>query len=172
MTAALPFVSLGLSFLGGMQQRNAVEAQGQAAIQQQRAQAQADVYNRQISLQNADTVKQQTTAQLETQEKQKRLRAGQAIANAGASGIGIENFEDVFRSNSAEEELDLLTIQSEGALKANQYIQQANLYGMSGQAALDQVPYIKSATRSSKAASVISGVSSGIQSYSAMKGGL
>jgi len=42
MPAALPFISLGLNFLGGMQQRNAAEAQGQAAIQQQRAQAQAD----------------------------------------------------------------------------------------------------------------------------------
>ncbi len=165
MTAALPFVALGLNVFQSMQQNKATDAQAKAAMLQQQAQASANKYNQSIALQNAGIVDQQTKANIEIQDKQRRLRAGQSRASAASSGIGAESFGDIMRSNAAQEELDLLTIQSEGNLKSNQYRQQANLYGMGAQGALDQIPLIQSAAKSSKVASVISGASSGLQSY-------
>lgn len=170
LAPALPFISLGFNVLGGIQERNAMQAQAAAQIQQQQAQAAAARYNQQIAEQNAKTVEQQTQAEVEIQDKQRRLRAGAAAAAAGASGIGAESFGDIFLSNAAQEELDLLTIKSEGALKAQDYRQQGQLYGMSAQSSLAQVPYIKSAASASKAASVLSSFGKGVQTYASMKG--
>lgn len=165
MAAALPYLAFGANILGKLQENAATEANARAQQQRLQADAAAATYNRQIAEQNASIVDQQTQAELELADKQRRLRAGQSRAAAGASGIGGASFNDVLNANAKEEKLNLLTIKSDGALRADSYRQQATLYGMSAQGALDQIPYVKSAAKSSKAASVISGVSKGINSF-------
>lgn len=108
------------------------------AIQQgQAAKAEAD-YNARISEQNAEISRQQTKAQLDTQDRERRLRAGSAIAAAGASGTGIESFGDVLSSSAMQEELDLLTLKSEGLLRERDYTNQASLLKAKGKNAQRQ----------------------------------
>lgn len=170
MTAALPFVGLGLNLLGGMQQARASAIQSQAQQQQLQAQAAAATYNQRIAEQNVGIVNQQTQARLEQQDRDRRLRAGAAVASAGGMGIGIENFSDILRANAAQEELDLLTIKSEGALQARDYQTQAQMYGASATGATAQIPLVKRAASASKTAQIISSVSSGLNAYSSMGG--
>lgn len=152
-----------LDVFSGFSQAAGIEAQARGAIQSQQAEAAAAEYNQKIAMQNAGIIDQQTQSQLDVQDRQRRLRAGTALANAGASGVGIESFSDTFSSNAAQEELDLLTIASEGNLKSSQYRQQATLLGMTKDSSLAQIPFIRSGAKAGKTAAVISGISQGVK---------
>lgn len=102
------------------------------AIQQgQAAKAEAD-YNATIAEQNAAITRQQTQAQLDTQDRERRLRAGAAMAAAGASGTGIESYGDILQSSAMQEELDLLTLKSEGLLRERDFTNQASVLKAQG----------------------------------------
>jgi hypothetical protein len=110
---AITIASAAFSAVGAIRQGNA-------------AKAEAD-YQAQIAEQNRGIVAQQTQAQLEVQDRERRIRRGRSIASSGASGVGIESFGDILASNAEQERLDVLTIQSEGLLRQNNYTQEANL---------------------------------------------
>lgn len=171
MADPLTLAMVGVKVLGGFMQSRAQEAQYAAQQQQLQAQAAAADYNKRIAEQNAEIVSQQTQAELEKQDRERRLRAGMSRASAGASGIGAESFGDILQSSAAQEELDLLTIQSEGLLRQREFEQQAGLLGMEAQSSRGQAKMVKSAAKTSKAASLISGISSGLGAYGNMTGG-
>jgi len=115
------------------------------AIQQgQAAKAEAD-YNAQIAEQNAAITRQQTEAAVDKQDRERRLRAGAARAGAGASGIGIESFGDVLSSSAMQEELDLLTLKSDGLLQERNFKNEATLSRTRGKNAQKQ-GYMKAAS--------------------------
>ena len=142
----LAVISAGTKFLGGIAQANAQQSQ-------YAAQARAAEYNAQIARQNAATVQSQTEAQLETQDRERRLRLGASMAAAGASGLDTSGFGDILSSSAAQEQLDLLTLQSEGMLKKRGFESEAAMQSATAQS-------IKSQAKLSKAASVMSGISS------------
>lgn len=114
----------------------AVGVQAFGQIQQGQAAKRSADYNAAISRQNAETTRQQTEARKETQDRERRLRLGANIASGGASGVGSEAFGDVMASNAMQEELDLLTLESEGLLQARDFEAQANLQKAEGRQAL------------------------------------
>jgi hypothetical protein len=107
-------------------------------IQQGRAAKQAADYNATIARQNAETTKQQTQAALDKQDRERRLRLGANIAASGASGVGMESFGDIMASSAMQEELDMLTIESEGLLRSRDFEAQANMYDVQGRNAMSQ----------------------------------
>lgn len=168
MGGALPFISFGLQLIGGIQEANAAEADTQAQIRQLEAQAAADRFNADIAAQNAEIVEGQTRAELEKADRERRLRLGANIASSGGSGVGMDSALDILQDNAAQEELNLLTIESEGLLRQREFTTQEELLRASASNTANQVPLVRSAGRSSRASSVISGVSSGISSGSRM----
>lgn len=170
--------TVGGGLLGGASDGYAQQYQYQAQQQQLRAQQQAAEYNRLIALQNAQIVEGQTRAELEKADRERRLRQGAAIASAGASGIGIESFGDIMQSSATQEELDLLTLESEGMLRKREFETQAGLLGAEASSYGAQIPMVQSAARSSAsaartgtAARVIGGISSGLGMYSSATSG-
>lgn len=161
----LTAISVASSLASSFAQAQAQDYNTEAQIRQQQAAADAAEYNQKIAQQNAELVGQQTQAALEKQDRERRLRMGAARAASGASGIGLENFGDILQSSAAQEELDLLTIQSEGALRQREFTTQSDLLGAQAAGARSQVPLIKSASRASKAATVLSGISKGVGSF-------
>ena len=105
-------------------------------VQEGRAAKQSADYNAAIARQNAETTKQQTQAALDKQDRERRLRLGANIAASGASGVGMESFGDIMASSAMQEELDMLTLESEGLLKARDYEASANLYKAEGSNAM------------------------------------
>lgn len=105
-------------------------------IQEGRAAKSAADFNAQVAQRNADISEQQTQARKETQDRERRLRAGANIAAGGASGVGIESFGDVLADNAAQEELDLLTIESEGLLQKQNFEIEASQQKAAGSSAL------------------------------------
>lgn len=114
----------------------AVAFQAFGKIQEGRAAKQSADDNAAVSRQNAERVRQQTEAQKETQDRERRLRLGANIAAGGASGVGIESFGDVLSSSAMQEELDLLTLESEGLLRSRDFETQAELQKLQGRQAL------------------------------------
>lgn len=153
---------IGLSVASSLMQAQAQDAQTAAQIQSLQAQQQADLYNQRIAEQNAQITGQQTQAQLDLQDRERRLRAGSARAAGGASGVGLESFGDILQSSAAQEELDLLTIKSEGLLRQRDYLNQSNLLGMSADAATNQISLTKKAGKASKAAAILGSFSKGL----------
>lgn len=102
----------------------------------QAAKATAD-YNAEMATRNAKITEQQTTAAMETQDRERRIRRGQAIAGAGASGTGIESFGDILSSSAQQESMDLLTLQSEGLLRKRDFEAEASLQKTAGQNAMN-----------------------------------
>ena len=84
-------------------------------------------YNARVNEQNAEIARQQTTADLEKAERDKKIRIGKNIARAGASGTGLMSYSDLIAGNAAEEELDILTIKHAGQLKEIGYTNSASL---------------------------------------------
>lgn len=158
--SALSYAAPVASLLSGAQQARAADIQTQAQVQQLEAQAAADRYNQQIAQQNVEIVKGQTQAELEKADRERRLRVGANIAAGGASGVG--QMTDILYNNAAQEELNLLTIENEGLLRERNYASQANLLGASAANTAAQIPEIKAAGKTSKAASILGGVSSGL----------
>ena len=100
---------------------------GLVAIQQGNVASNAAKANARIADNNAETTRQQTAVAVDKQDRERRLRTGSAIAGAGASGVGVQSFGDVLSSSAAQEELDLLTLKSEGLLKENDFLTDASL---------------------------------------------
>lgn len=165
VAAALPFISAGVSILGGMAQSAAIESNTQAQMQAAQANQQADEYNAAIARQNVSLVQGQTQAELEKADRERRIRMGAAKAAGGASGIGSESFGDILQSSAAQEELDLLTIKSEGLLREREFSTQAGLLDASAASTASQIPLIKSAGSASKSAAIIGSVSSGLGGF-------
>jgi len=125
---------------------------GMSAIQEGKAQAQAARTNAEIAEQNAETTKQQTAAAVDKQDRERRLRMGSARAGAGASGVGAESFGDILQSSAAAEELDLLTLKTEGILKEQDFINEAGIQRTKAKTAKQQ-------GRLKAASSILSGTS-------------
>jgi hypothetical protein len=168
MAAALPFISIGMRVLGGLQQAKAAKIEGAAQQAQLQAQAAANQFNADVARQNAAITAEQTKANLEKADRERRIRLGKNIAAAGASGSGIGSFGDILQSSAAQEELNLLTIKSEGLLRERSYLQNAALGDASAQNELNQIPLVKSAAKTKSAAAILSGISGGISSGSSM----
>lgn len=95
-----------------------VFSEGALDIQKQKAEAKAASIN-------ASQIAAQTKQELELTDKQRRLRAGEARAAAGASGTMGGSIFDIMASSAAEEELNLLNIKSTGELRESAYRNQA-----------------------------------------------
>lgn len=132
----MPLASLSAGAAGTLETLGAIASIGGTifsaigSMQQSSAEAASAEYNAAISERNAQIARQQTKADLEKQDRERRLRVGAAIARGGASGIGVESFGDIMQSSAAQEELDLLTIKSEGLLREQSYMQDASLSRM------------------------------------------
>ena len=161
-------VAAAAGVASGIQAGNAAESQANAQANQLQAQANADRYNAEIAGQNAGVVAGQTEAQLDRADRERRLRMGTARAAGGASGIGLENFGDILQSSAAQEELNLLTIQSEGALREREFTTGASLLNTSAQNSINQISGVKAAGKASKTAAILGGVSKGLGSFSGM----
>ena len=105
-------------------------------IQEGRAAKSAADFNAKVAQRNADISKQQTQVRKERHDKERRLRAGANIASAGASGAGIESFGDILSDNAMQEELDLLTIESEGLLQKQNFEIEASQQKAAGKNAM------------------------------------
>lgn len=150
MADPMTILAFGVNAIGGFAQNKAVQAQ-------YKAQAQAAEYNASIARQNAQIAEQQTQAQVENQDRERRLRLGAQIAGAGASGVGMQSFSDILSSSAAQEELDLLTLKSEGALRKREF-------GMQSDLLTSQASSSRSQARYARGTGIISGISSGIGS--------
>ncbi|TXH10048.1 MAG: hypothetical protein E6R04_06350 [Spirochaetes bacterium] len=168
MAQALPFIGIGLQLIGAVQNANAARVEGAAQQAQLEAQASASRFNAEVAKQNAAITAEQTKANLEKADRERRIRLGRNVAAASASGTGAGSFGDILQSSSAQEELNLLTIRSEGLLKERSYLQNAALDTASAQNALNQVPLVKSAAKTKSASAILSGISSGINTASNM----
>lgn len=158
----LTIASVGLSVVGGMMEQRAIASQTAAQTAALQAQANAARYNAELNQQNAQIARGQTEAEMDKADRERRLRMGTMRAGAGASGVGSESFGDLLMSSAMQEELDLLTIQSEGMLRERNYLAGAQLDTMQSQSYSSQIPLVKSAGKAKSAASLLSGVSSGI----------
>ena len=165
---ALAIASAGLQVVGGIKQGQAAEVQAEGQARQLQAQADADRYNAEIARQNAGIVEGQTQAELDKADRERRIRQGRAIASGGASGVGIESFGDILQSSAAQEELDLLTIKSEGLLRQRDFTTQSTLLESSAANSIGQIGAVKAAGKASKTAAIIGGVSRGLGSLSSM----
>lgn len=163
---ALPFIAIGAQVLGGISQSNAIKAETAAQQAQLQAQADADAFNASVARENAQIVEQQTTAELEKADRERRIRIGKNIASGGASGVGQPL--DLLMSSAAEEELNLLTIQSEGLLKQRSFEQTAALDTASSKNRLNQIPMVKSAGKARSASAILGGISSGVSTGKSM----
>ena len=92
-----------------------------SAIKEGQAASAEAKYTSQVADRNAQISQQQTEQALETQDRERRLRRGAAMASAGASGVGIESFGDILSSSAAQEEMDLLNIKNEGLLQQQNF---------------------------------------------------
>lgn len=159
-------ISAGLQIAGGMAQQSAISSETAAQTAQMQAQINASRYNRDVALQNAKITQGQTQAALDKGDREMRLRQGAAFAAGGASGVGLSSFEDILFSSAQQEELDLLTIQSEGSLKERGFTNTAALEGQQMSSLNSQIPLIKSAGKARGAAAMLSGMSKGISGMS------
>lgn len=141
ISSALPWVAGGLQVLGGLKQSQAEQASYKAQA------AAADA--------NARITEQNTKAELEKTDRERRLRLGANIASQGASGITGGSALDIISDNVSQETLNLLTIESQGKFAQNQYLSQAQ--------------NLRTQAKASKAAGILSSVNSGITSYAALK---
>jgi len=139
MAQALPFI--------------AAAASAASTFSQGRQQQAVADYNTSIARQNAQIAEQQTKAELDVADRQRRLRLGANIAAGGASGVG-QPF-DILSDNVAQETLNLLTLESEGLLKKRSFEQQAALSKLQ---------------RPSTAGLIMSSVSSGLKGYAGAGG--
>lgn len=131
LTTALSVAGTAFSVLGAIQE-------GQAAS------AQAD-YQAQVANRNAEISAQQTKEALETQDRERRLRRGAAIAAGGASGVGIDSFGDILSSSAMQEEMDLLNIKQQGLLQQQNFESEARFAKAQGKQA-KTASYMKAGT--------------------------
>lgn len=152
-----------ITLVSGIQSVRAQKKATESQVRQLQAQQTADLYNADLSRQNAQLIDQQTQAELAVQDRNRRLRMG--VARATAGGMGGVDVGDLLASSADQERLDLETIASEGQLRKKQAETQARMYEASAQGAGSQIPLVRSAGRSSKAALLLGTISSGIGSF-------
>lgn len=92
------------------------------------AEAEASSFNSKVEMENSRIAKKQMRAEMEKQDQERRLRRGADMVAAGSSNSGAENFEDLFAMNAMNEEMDLLTIKSDGLLRSREHRIQGELY--------------------------------------------
>lgn len=114
MAAAASIVGTGLSMLGSIKQGN--------------DEANVSDYNAQIASQNAGLAVEQSSEDARRSLVKTAMVVGNDQANYAASGVtGEGSAADVLRSSAAQGELDALSIQNQGAVKANAYMNEAQL---------------------------------------------
>ena len=128
-------------------------------------------YQSTIADQNATRAREQTNADLETQDKDRRLRRGASVASAGASGVGVDSFGDVMASSAMQEQLDMLTIKSNGLLAERGFEADASLAKARG-ANAKSASYLSAATSIIGGASNLYSPSGGASTYSGNTGSL
>ena len=117
----------------------------QAAQEAQiKAQAQADAFNADIMERNARIVEGQTQAAIEKEDRQKRLRLGNQIAQGSVGGLSGSAL-DIIRDNTEQEVLNILTIKQQGLLESQSLKEQAALTRASGSNSLAQIPLLRKA---------------------------
>lgn len=114
MAQALPFIAMGLQVAGAIQESRQEDANLKAL-------AQAEERNSEISSRNQKITEQQTEANVEAADRQRRLRLGANIAAMGASGISGGSGLDILDDNLTQETLDILNIRREGVLASQNY---------------------------------------------------
>ncbi len=93
-------------------------------------------YNAGVALQNADLTRQQTVEDARRQRVMARKVIGDARANYGASGIGLQGSAlDILGESAANAELDALTIEHNGENRARMYESEAQQDTAAGRAA-------------------------------------
>ena len=147
---------------------NAAKAEGAAQQAQLQAQSDAYAFNANVARENAKIVEGQTASALEKADRERRVRLGKNVASAGASGSGFGSFGDILQSSNAQEELNLLTIKSDGLLRQRSYLQNAALDDASSLNTRNQIPGVKKAASSKSASGIIGGISSGISTGKSM----
>lgn len=124
------------------------------AIKQGNAAQAASQYNATVSRQNAEAVRADAAANAERQERAARIRRGQNIAAAAASGLALEgSVLDIMEDNAIEEELDRLTILQRGEVDAAGLLAGAEMQEIRGRAAQREGRLSAGATLLSGAAS-------------------
>lgn len=89
------------------------------ALQQGKAASNAAKHNAAVNDRNALIARQQAEEDVNRQRRDTRRRMGSIRARYGASGVTLEGSPlDVIEDSAAEAELDALTIQHQGELKA------------------------------------------------------
>jgi len=119
--------------------------QAMSAIQEGQAASANAKYESQVAMRNSEISQQQTAQALETQDRERRMRRGTAMANAGASGVGIESFGDILSSSAVQEQMDLLNIKNEGLLQQQNFESEAAFAKAKGKMAKNQ-SYMKAGT--------------------------
>lgn len=97
----------GLKVLGALQAGSA-------------AGAAADM-NARVARNNARWAEYKTGVELSQQDRARRLRQGAARAQGAATGGITGSAADIIADNAAQEEMDLMTIRTEGMLRAGSY---------------------------------------------------
>jgi len=107
------------------------------ALQAGRSEKRAAEYNAAVDERNAKIVKAQTAADVERQRRAALRRAGSLRASFGSTGFAFEGSAlDLMEDNAMEEELDILTIQYSGDLKARGLMDSAALSRQKGDEAV------------------------------------
>ena len=150
MGSLTPFISTALSVIGTIQGGMAQQAQAEGD-------AKANEYNAQVASRNAKIARQQTASDVEKADKERRLRLGQNIAASGASGVIGGSALDIMSDNVTQESLDILNIEREGILRAQNYQSQAGMYTASAANTRAQAP--------STASVILGGASAGLGTY-------
>lgn len=105
---------------------SAIQAVG--AIRQGNANANMSEYNAQVADQNAALVQSQAAEAVRRQRIQSATQIGAMHAAYGASGVTADGSAlDVLQSSAAKAELDALTIQNQGDIKATAYRNESSL---------------------------------------------
>lgn len=101
---------------------------------------------------NATLAANQTQAELDKADRERRLRLGANIASQGASGISGGSSLDILDDNLTQETLNYLTIESEGNFRRDSYLASAD--------------NINSQAKSSKAGAILGMTSTAFSGFS------
>lgn len=136
--------------------------ESQAQSTQLKAQAQAANYSAQIAERNRELTEQQTESQVQEAERQRRLRLGANIAAMGASGVAGGSGLDILSDNITQETLDILNIEREGVLRAQNYQIEAGMQRASASNYLAQRPSMASTIMKAGSRGLGQGYSTGV----------
>lgn len=104
---------------------SAVEAEGVKL--QSESEARAAEFNANVARRNAGIQETQTQADIERGRREARVRQGSARAAAGALGGLQGSALDILASNAAQQELDIMTVKQQGALRKQALLEGSQL---------------------------------------------